>query len=104
MVAPGCAKGRAGTKAPELGCQSEGAAWLVYCSASELLSSESMSGGSGLSKKDGRFFGMYFSPVKVNAPESLMNSVRVAMLLGVPRSSGRASSWFLFRSLALWVS
>jgi len=71
------AKGRAGTKVPKLGCQSEGAAWLVYCSASELSSSESMSGGSGLSKKDGRFFGMYFSPVKVNAPESLMNSVSI---------------------------
>ena len=73
-------------------------------SSSELSSSESMSGGSGSSKNDGRLIGMYFSPVKVNAPESLMNLVSAAMPLGVPRSSGRASSRFSSRSLALWVS
>ena len=36
---------------------------MDYCSASEASSSESMSGGSGSSKKVGRLLGMYFSPV-----------------------------------------
>ena len=52
-----------------------------YCSASESSSSESMSGGSGSSKNVGRPLGVYFSPVNVKAPESLMNSERAAMPL-----------------------
>ena len=51
-----------------------------------------MSGGSGSSQNVGRPLGVYFSPVNVKAPESLMNSERAAIPLGVPRSSGRASS------------
>jgi len=83
----------AGAMVPAVGCQPE---WVVgsgYCSSSEVSSSESMSRGSGSSKKVGRPLGVYFSLVKVNAPESLMKSARAAMPLGVPRSSGRASSW-----------
>ena len=77
-----------------------GAACLVYCLALELSSSESMSGGSGSSKNVGSSLGVYFSPVKVNAPDSFMNSVRAAMPLGVPRSSGRVSSRSSSLSLA----
>ena len=44
-----------------------------YCSALESSSSESMPGGSGSSKNVGRPLGVYFSPVNVKAPESLLN-------------------------------
>ena len=47
---------------------------------------------------------MYFSPVNVKAPEPLMNSERAAMPLGVPRSSGRASSRYSVLSFVCWAS
>ena len=78
---------RAGTMAPTVRCQPYWATGTGYCSASELSSSESMSGGSSSSKNMGRSLGVYFSPVNVKAPEPLMNSERAAMPLGVPRSS-----------------
>ena len=77
---------------------------LGYCSRSCPPLSLSMSVGSGSSKKVGRSLGVYFSPVEVNAPESLMNTARAVMPLGVPRSSGRASSWYSFRSFVHWGS
>ena len=73
-----------------------------YWSVSEASSSESMSGGSGLSSKDGVSLGVYLSLVNVNAPDSLRNSVRVAIPLGVPSSSGRAISLSLFCRLPWW--
>ncbi|EDR02539.1 uncharacterized protein LACBIDRAFT_309495 [Laccaria bicolor S238N-H82] len=68
------------------------ASYGCYGSASDSSSSESSSGGSGSSWKDGVSFGMCFSPVNVNAPESLMKMDRAVMPLGVPSSSGSASS------------
>jgi len=68
----------------------------------ESSSSESISGGSGSSLKAGVTFGMYLSPVNVNAPDSLRNSVRVVIPLGVPSSSGRAISLSSFWRLSRW--
>lgn len=69
-----------------------------YGSVSDSSSSESMSGGSGSSRKDGSSLGMYFSPVNVKAPESRMKSARAAIPLGVPSSSGSARSRLCLRS------
>lgn len=73
-------------------------AWACYGSASDSSSSESISGGSGSSWKEGRSLGVYFSPVNVKAPESRMNSARAAIPLGVPSSSGSARSRLCLRS------
>jgi len=89
---------------PSWGVGWGGAACSVYCSALELSSSESMSGGSGSSKNVRSSLGVYFPPVKVNAPDSFMNLVRAAIPLGVPRSSGRASSQSSSLTLAQWFS
>ena len=63
---------------------------MGYYSASESFSSESMSGGSGSSKKVGRPPGVYFTLVNVKVPESLMSSERVAMpLAAVHVTSGK---------------
>ena len=61
---------------------------MGYYSALESSSSESMSGGSGSLKKVGRPPGVYLTPVNVKAPESLMNSKRVAMPLAAVHESG----------------
>ena len=63
-----------------------------HWSESEASSSESISRGSGSASKVGAFLGMCLSPVNVNAPDSLRNSARAAIPLGVPSSSGRAIS------------
>jgi hypothetical protein len=73
-----------------------------YRSESEASSSESMSGGSGSSSNVGASLGRYFPPVNVKAPDSLRNSVRAAIPLGVPRSSGRAISLSPFCRLSRW--
>ena len=83
---------------------SNGDGLLLSIGDSDLSSSESMSGGSGSSKNVGRSLGMYFSPMNVKAPEPLMNSERAGMPLGVPRSSGRASSRYSFLSFVRWAS
>jgi len=76
------ARERRGTKVLMVGY------WLVcaVCSSywleSEVSSSESMSGGSGLALNDGVFLGVCFFLVNVNVPESLKNSVRAAIPLG----------------------
>ena len=74
-------------------CRCEGQ--LFNFSLLEGSPSKSMSGGSGLSSKAGIPLGMYFSLVNLKAPEYLRKSARAAMPLGVPRSSGNASSWFV---------
>jgi len=75
---------------------------MGYWSVLEASSSESMSGGSGSSLKDGVSFRVYLSLVNVNAPDSLRNSVRVAIPLGVPSSSGKAISLSSFCRLPWW--
>ena len=47
-----------------------------------------MSGGSGSSKVAGRPLWVYYSPVNVKAPESLMNSERAAIPWGFPGALG----------------
>jgi hypothetical protein len=93
-VQSGDARGRAGTSM----ALAEGffRVWVAPAcqgSSSELSSSESTSGhGSGSSKKGGSPLGTYFSPMNVNAPESLMKWARAARPWGVPNNSGSASS------------
>ena len=53
-----------------------------YWSESDSLSSESMSGGSGLALNDRVSLGMNFSPMNVNMPEPCRKVVRVAIQSG----------------------
>jgi len=75
---------------------------MGYWSVLEASSSESISGGSGSSLKDGVSLGVYLSLVNVNAPDSLRNSVRVVIPLGMPSSSGRAISLSSFCRVPQW--
>ena len=47
-----------------------------------------MLGGSGSALKDGMFWGVCFSPVNVNVPDSLRNSVRAVIPYGCPATLG----------------